>query len=778
MSTRITRRSNALALQNSAKTEVEVADVQMNHADEDLDDLTEDTLSDNWYEGVDEENSDSGSEYGARSKGSASKDNRPTKRAKKSSNVSVRKTSKSTKASTPKSAPVRRGKKSLSLLPTMPLDVLFEIFSLLTSKDLLAIARTSKNFRLTLMSRNATTVWKAARESAQAPLCPSWVSEPAWAALLFGNTCQSCNAKNVHKIDFQLLRRACVQCKKSHLVVRSRMSSRFPNIDTEIMELVPSTSVGGWAHGHSSSSQFFWDDDVENMVLKVAEKQRDVDMGLPDARKWLGDFKREQKARVHFLEENAYLWASWFDNQSKEKRREANAKQTSHIEQIKQRLQELGYIEADFEFLRWHDEAKSKAVVTDKVWERIRPKIEPEASNRREARLAHEASVVRVARCTVIDQGYKEYKKTVDPMQWKFLPPTTVITLLDPFRTIVEKSAGETVSDEEYHAAFEQLPEVLAARLDEKRANLMNLIAAQGANLSENVPPTSLDKVTSVFRYFPIRGCHSMASELPCLFGWDEVAAYHYPSDYKSLWGSWGPFSQRNRDEAIIQSYVEGGQLTYDPFIVLLVEKVVEAMGLHAGTTTAREVDTKAADIRFACNKCTPSKRAGAWYRLGYTWRALQSGHRSDAAFTILSSPETALLKQSEEGSDDQFTRTRPVWACAKCPAHSDGLQMRDIVFRHLRDSHAIENPAEEVDYTRVVHYGRTGHTARFSVPAPVEAANAKKGAGHGPRNPPATKRCLKCAPNVTRRFIPSGVLAHLRDNGRKTQNIETTGRR
>ena len=107
------------------------------------------------------------------------------------------------------SAKSSRQKKSLSLLPAMPLDVLFEVknknnslllmltanriyqvFSHLTPKDIIHLSRTSQIFRDTLMTRNATVVWKAARKRFGAPECPMNMSEPQWAVLLFGNNCQ------------------------------------------------------------------------------------------------------------------------------------------------------------------------------------------------------------------------------------------------------------------------------------------------------------------------------------------------------------------------------------------------------------------------------------------------------------------------------------------------------------------------------------------------------------------------------------------------------------
>jgi hypothetical protein len=66
-----------------------------------------------------------------------------------------------------------------------------QVFGHLSSKDLVALTRTIKLLRQTLLAPNATTIWKHARESIGAPECFEDFSEPQWAGLLFGGTqCQ------------------------------------------------------------------------------------------------------------------------------------------------------------------------------------------------------------------------------------------------------------------------------------------------------------------------------------------------------------------------------------------------------------------------------------------------------------------------------------------------------------------------------------------------------------------------------------------------------------
>ncbi|TFK90033.1 hypothetical protein K466DRAFT_485512 [Polyporus arcularius HHB13444] len=82
----------------------------------------------------------------------------------------------------------RRG--GLQEMPKMPLDVLFEIFAFLHPRDLLNLARTTKDFRAFLMSRDTAKFWERARMQVEdIPDKPAHLSEPAYANLLFFTHC-------------------------------------------------------------------------------------------------------------------------------------------------------------------------------------------------------------------------------------------------------------------------------------------------------------------------------------------------------------------------------------------------------------------------------------------------------------------------------------------------------------------------------------------------------------------------------------------------------------
>jgi len=226
-------------------------------------------------------------------KPSASKGRRPSKRA-KTDGTFPKKTAKS-----------RKNSADLSCIVDMPLDILFEIFERVAPSDLLNLSRTNMMLRKTLMSKQAITIWKAALEVWSAPECPSDFSEPRWANLLFGgNVCQMCGAKGIQRIDFGLRRRVCTSCLKEKLVVASKFRVRFPDYDPLVMDLLPYTNTGGWAHGYASTSKYYWLDDIHDMVKELGKYQKDAIMRNRGAKQALDNFTKE---RIAFVATNAVV---------------------------------------------------------------------------------------------------------------------------------------------------------------------------------------------------------------------------------------------------------------------------------------------------------------------------------------------------------------------------------------------------------------------------------------------------------------------------------------
>ena len=75
--------------------------------------------------------------------------------------------------------------------------------------ELLHLARTSKDFRFLLMSRQSALLWQGARQNIEGlPDCPPFLSEPEFANLLFGTSCHVCllvlEVEDVHSLTRHL----------------------------------------------------------------------------------------------------------------------------------------------------------------------------------------------------------------------------------------------------------------------------------------------------------------------------------------------------------------------------------------------------------------------------------------------------------------------------------------------------------------------------------------------------------------------------------------------
>ncbi|KAJ2924596.1 hypothetical protein H1R20_g12498, partial [Candolleomyces eurysporus] len=88
------------------------------------------------------------------------------------------------------------------VLVDLPLDILCEMFKLLPPLDLLQLARTAKSFRKFLMNRASRSIWTHALSAVEdLPPCPTDLSEPQYAYLMFTNHCHRIFTEPQHVKD-------------------------------------------------------------------------------------------------------------------------------------------------------------------------------------------------------------------------------------------------------------------------------------------------------------------------------------------------------------------------------------------------------------------------------------------------------------------------------------------------------------------------------------------------------------------------------------------------
>ena len=214
------------------------------------------------------------------------------------------------------------------------------------------------------MMRGATSVWKAARERCGAPECPSNMSEPQWAVLLFGNLCQVCKIysfvkgisvltlglNDLHRIAARKIYPSpnlpsCVgfaqtarRISKSIYVIlfsqsilflsrylgESRFKTRYPDVDPGVLELIPYTNgqyilacvcmanliyyeVSAWSYGYGRGSRFFWKSDIDAMLRKLAEYEHNIHLRHPGAQQALRNFKNQRNEMVASIRKVSFI---------------------------------------------------------------------------------------------------------------------------------------------------------------------------------------------------------------------------------------------------------------------------------------------------------------------------------------------------------------------------------------------------------------------------------------------------------------------------------------
>jgi len=100
----------------------------------------------------------------------------------------------------------------------IPLDIVFEIFSLVQPIDLLQLARTNKTLRRYLMNRSSAPIWAASRQQVEGlPSCPKHLSYPQYVNLAFDHHCQTCLEPQAKDVIWTFWARHCQNCWKTIL---------------------------------------------------------------------------------------------------------------------------------------------------------------------------------------------------------------------------------------------------------------------------------------------------------------------------------------------------------------------------------------------------------------------------------------------------------------------------------------------------------------------------------------------------------------------------------
>ncbi|KAL1662611.1 hypothetical protein GGF50DRAFT_58593 [Schizophyllum commune] len=657
---------------------------------------------------------------------------RPAKRARKS----APRKAVSAKVTKANGRPRTRGKAGkLSQLVDMPLDILFETFTLLDPQDLVSLSRTSKLLRQTLLSPQTITVWKNARKRTGAPEPAPGYDEPRWANLVFGaKRCQNCDAPHVNSVDYQLLMRVCTACKKLN-----KFKRQYPDHDSSVLDLMRYTHVGGWAHGHETATRFYWRGDFDDVFKIVAKYTKDIFLGKKNAKKAYEDYRKRRLAHICSI---------------------MKASGTSHIEA---RLLQLGHDKRDVAYAvrNWRITVEKKEL-TDAGWARIRRKWEEEVAKRRADRFDRDHKVILDQRRQTITNLYNEaYRKTTKSSDWPSvawlpLPSPDVVVKLDPFRELIYADVDKTISIDEFQQALQQSAPLIAKLKTENEENIRQELdqVVSDMKTSAVIPADELSAVDHVLD-LALATCSNFQ-----------------PNLYYVTAMSRGDYEQclRAQDMIFCRKYYKGGYTAlysrsrealfprYDEDLSRCVLAILQVMKLPTSTTFA---DLDARDAWFFCGHCPADKQYKVWGRKAFKWRAAiihhsqRHGTSQEPEWQLPSENESLRLRDVRFAKLDEAK----TWACAHCCAHLDDFRPRNQVEEHVQTAHNIEASQIGVDVL-------------CTSASPVNTDSFRVTVDHQPvgKSKPVANRedctsmwlCLLCPPS-RRLFKLEGVMSHLK---------------
>ncbi|KAJ6618637.1 hypothetical protein B0H10DRAFT_2029351 [Mycena sp. CBHHK59/15] len=379
---------------------------------------------------------------------------------------------------------------SLSMFPSMHVDIVFEVLGHLHPIDLMHVSRTSKMYRELLHSPTAGPIWRNAFVGRDPlPMCPVEICGRRWAKLLFGpRKCDECGKPDTSP-DYTIQRRLCSGC------MNSKLFNGVPNY--------------GWAHEVNTlvaktfrtDGSVIWPEDGTIVALEYERLKADDTPGGEAAFREFIEKRKEVVAAIEQRVEECNHWYQWildacFDEDEKQLVRVCAS--------VTKRLIKEGHD------LRDVQDASIRGSSYLQTFPRLTSKSTLKSCP--DARLEMEHTLlVKTRKKAVCAAVVKTIRSGAAPATWAYHPPEYTIESFATFAGLINDESDEplTADAERLAAALADLPALVELWRVEKQTQLASLLlaAAQPPDLR------TLDLATSVFTCLGswIEGCEVRA---------------------------------------------------------------------------------------------------------------------------------------------------------------------------------------------------------------------------------------------------------------------------
>ncbi|RDB24012.1 hypothetical protein Hypma_008636 [Hypsizygus marmoreus] len=590
----------------------------------------------------------------------------------------------STQSSVPQKRTGKTGK--LERMPSLPLDILFEIFGHLHPLDILHLAQSTREMRAFLMSRSSAFVWKQARSNVEAlPDCPPGMSEPQYADLLFCPRCHYCGASKVRKVIWSTKTRACPACFKKHYVRAKDLgdNARFTELPQSLWKLAQIT--GNIIHCASYLPITSRDTRPKIISLDQLDALANQYIEIKDqalrAEKWLAEMQSDRDVWAEVVER----MESW-QGEDAERRSERNSViRQRRFDAIVHTLSALGWKEEieemDLNSLRRHTLVNRTEDLTDRAWNRIMPRLvefmENVRSNHREAIRLQNISVRRRIFSQYIDFCTFNYPVTA---------PVSELSVMEPFRSIIEDTP---VSISLTMHSFPQphfTHDVLQQWHNVKKQELVPIMK-KSALVPRDIDTRHIDLATTFFC------CNRHDFSEP--IGQGKILAHPGAISRRKMQIEDSPYLTRLFDDFRQEFWnYRGDRVAFHEPAFLAARSILVSCGLNPESTSAREMDVL--DPLMECASCTSSKDG----RLVMTWRR-GVVHAIDHISSNMQPSPTWVMMNS----------TDPDYVYASIRLHAEPASFRcDICYKSGNERFIMEHMKESHSFLQTMRVHRQPH--------------------------------------------------------------------
>ncbi|KAK0203339.1 hypothetical protein DFS33DRAFT_1383592 [Desarmillaria ectypa] len=604
-------------------------------------------------------------------------------------------------------APRRTRVGKLQGILSMPVEMWLEILSFLTPQDVLQLARSSKELRSIFMSRSSTAIWMAARRTVECPPPISGFSEPAWANLLFMNTCHFCCKSVVRHIDFVFRKRICSKCVGKHVMHHPEVAVNEDQISL-IMTLLPTKVCPTRRIGCLPLR--YLREEFEAVQAQFLFLPQDLKEG----------YCQERQKYVQEVNSFVSIGKAWCQKMEYERQAELEQLKADRASDIKERLKALGYGKAfdypDFPYrFHRHPLVKQPRALTQQGWSKISDPLIQFAKDAKEkqihqervsqvrerilmsracARQGHERSIqtalehasVLKARLALAGSVFESFFPSGSPYATT-IPSPMDFCAFHLVKNILDLPDDATVDNQ----SFVPLLGLFHQQWMERTHNELISISADSQSHSKIESMEQRTAFLALARnVFVCQEC--VAREL----FYPEVLAHECCT------------RSQNPPHTVVAELVRmcawnSNCLSRHETLTSFMPTLTQAVGLDPETATVRDIDTL--EYYYHCLICQRLNLCSGGLKNVYGWRSfiqhVDKCHYYSQAGMFPSHPEDFEILSSEsiESDPSNGVQVDPFrWRCVHC-RELLGPERFDAIREHLLNKHNVLKPILNVNY-------------------------------------------------------------------------------